>query len=105
MIKRAYRKPWILRRLQNLGANRDELKLIYQQQVRNVLEFSTPVWAGAVTQEDIIQIERVQRCAFRIVLGYAYESHHNAIHTFQMDSLEVRQTHICLRFAKQNKLT
>ena len=69
--------------------------------MRSGLEFSAPAWAGAVTQEDIMKIERVQKCAFYIVLGNAYESYQNAMHTLQMNSLEVRQKHICLRFAKK----
>ena len=66
-----------------------------------MLEFLPPVLAGAVIQEDIMKIEKVQKCAFR----NAYESYQNVMHTLQMDSLEVRRSQICLRFAKKSKLT
>ena len=39
MINRGYKKLWVLRRLKKLGANHDELKLIYQQHVICVVEF------------------------------------------------------------------
>ena len=101
MINIGYKKLWILRRLKNLGANHDELKLIYQQHVRCVVEFSTPVWAGAVTQEQSMKIERIQKCALRIILGEEYVNYENALHKINIESLKTRRKSICLRFAKK----
>ena len=51
MTTRGYSKLWILRILKNLSANNEELKLVYEQQVRCVVEFSSPVWAGLIIQD------------------------------------------------------
>ena len=98
MISRAYRKLWILGRLMNLGANRNELKLIYQQQVRSVQEFSVSVWAGAVTCELSTEV-CISNCARKCIWMVS-----NAMHTLQIDSLEIRRSHIGLRFAKKASL-
>ena len=43
MVKRAYAKLWILRRLKQMGAETNILKLIYFHHVRCILEFGVPV--------------------------------------------------------------
>ena len=66
-----------------------------------MVEFSAPVWAGAVTEEDSMKLERIQKCAFRILLGNDYISYENALHILQMETLKMRRKHICLKFAKK----
>ena len=86
MLKWGYSKLWVLRRSKNLGANQHELKTVYQQQIRCVVEFSAPVWAGAITVEASMKIERVQKCAFRIVLDNDYISYKIALHILNMET-------------------
>ena len=38
ITKKAYSQPWMIKRLKSMGANKEELKLAYIQQVRSVLE-------------------------------------------------------------------
>ena len=61
LVKRCYKKLWILRRLKKLGADLHDLKEIYVTQIRSILEFAAPVWAGSITNQEIVQIERVQK--------------------------------------------
>ena len=58
---RAYSKLWLLRRLKQIGAKTGELIDVYNKQVRSVLEFAVPVWAGSVTLKQSQLIERVQK--------------------------------------------
>ena len=46
ITKRAYARLWILRRLRELGASSSELIDIYKSQIRSILDFAVPVWAG-----------------------------------------------------------
>ena len=62
----------MLRRLKGLGASEMEMLDVYYKQVRSVLELAVPVWQPALTQQEIKQIERVQRCALYIILGEDY---------------------------------
>ena len=74
ICQKGYARLWLLRRLKNLGASVSELLDVYEKQVRSVLEMAVPVWQAALTQQESIKIERVQRCAFYIILGEDFKA-------------------------------
>ena len=49
MVKRAYNKLWMIKRLIRQGANLEDLTDIYVKQVRSILEFGVPVWNSGLT--------------------------------------------------------
>ena len=61
MVKKAFSKLWILKRLKKKGASLDDLKDGYIKQVRSILEFGVPVWNCGITLEEVTDIERVQK--------------------------------------------
>ena len=61
MVQRCNSKMWAIRRLKNLGASIEDLLDIYCKQIRSILEFAAPVWHPALTGEDIIKIENVDK--------------------------------------------
>ena len=101
IVKRAYKKLWVVRRLKGLGANEDELIDIFVKQVRSILELAVPAWHGALTQENRMDIERVQKAALHIVLGNDYTSYKNALKTLNLSSLDSRRDKLCLKFANK----
>ena len=50
----------------------EHLTDVYVKQVRSILEFGTPVWNSNLTQEDVSDIERVQKSFLHIALGNLY---------------------------------
>ena len=101
LIERAYKKLWIIRRLKNLGATQVDLVEIYTKLIRSVLELAVPAWQGAITQQERINIERVQKSAAHIILGEDYCSYRVALKLLQLDSLESRRDKLSLNFAKK----
>ena len=101
IVKRAFKKLWMLRRLKGLGADGAELLDIYVKQIRCLLELAVPAWHGALNQEDSTEIERVQKAALQIILGEDYLSYKNALQSVSLDTLESRRGQICLKFAKK----
>ena len=101
IVKKAYKKLWVVRRLKELGASEQELIDIYIKQVRSILELAVPAWQGAITQAERDEIERVQKAAFHIALGDDYQSYRNALKYFEMDSLENRRQKLCKKFARK----
>ena len=73
ICKKGYSRLWLLRRLKGLGANVSEMIDVYNKQIRSILEMTVPVWQAGLTMQESIQIERVQRTAFRIILVEAYQ--------------------------------
>ena len=101
MVTKANKRLWMLRRLHALGADTDDMVDIYSTQIRSVLELAVPAWHGSFNQGERLEIERVQKSAFYIILGDSYLSYRNAQKTLGLDSLESRRSQLCLRFGKK----
>ena len=99
ICKKAYSRLWLLRRLSSIGASRDELIDVYQKQVRPILELAVPAWHPALTQQESLQIERVQKCALHIILGSQYNDYSNALMETGCSTLEERRHLLCMKFA------
>ena len=99
MTKRAYNRLWMLKRLKLNGANLEDLTDVYVKQVRSVLEFGAPVWNSNIKKEEVVDIERVQKCFLHLALGSGYTSYHEALQTAHLETLEDRRTGICTKFA------
>ena len=94
---------WMLRRLKKLGASVSELLDVYERQIRSVLELAVPAWQPGLTKQDSNQIERIQKTAFYIILGHAYESYDNALSIVEKDRLSLRRIKLCEKFAKKSQ--
>ena len=99
MIKRAYKRVWMLRRLKNLGASNHQLVDVYVKQVRSVLELAVPVWHSSLTVADKLDIERVQKAALHVILGDSYHSYSSACAATNLPTLEERRQMLCKKFA------
>ena len=101
ICKKGYQRLWMLRRLKGLGANQSELLDVFNKQVRSVLELAVPAWNPGLTIEEEKQIERVQKTAFRIILGVDYITYEEALETLECETLKERRQKISLKFAKR----
>ena len=87
IVKRAYKKLWCLRRLKKFGANHEDLLDVYFKQIRSILEYAVAVWHPALTGEDRLKIERVQKSGLAIILGEDYKSYRLALRTLKLETL------------------
>ena len=99
IVKKAFKKLWVLRRLKEAGANRNELIDMYVKIVRSIVELAVPVWHSSLMMDEIHDIERVQKCALRVILGDEYQSYPCALKTCNLESLEMRRDKLCTKFA------
>ena len=99
---KARRKLWVLRRLMQLHLTWVEMFDVYKKEVRSILEFAVPVWHSSITKKQSSEIEAIQKLSFRIILGPAYKSYHNACAIFETHTLEQRRLEICKRFVTKN---
>ena len=65
------------------------------------MELAVPVWQAGLTQQEVKQIERVQRTAFYIILGDNYKDYNNALDLLQCDRLAERRYKLCKNFVKK----
>ena len=75
IIKKAYKRIWIIKRLQLLGSTRNQVLEVCTQQVRSVLEVAVPVWHPALTISDKLNTERVQKSVCHIIFGRKYSGY------------------------------
>ena len=78
-----------------------DLKKIYIAFIISKLEYACTVWHSSLTNENRSDIERIQKCAFKIILGNYYISYENALEKLNMKTLNERREILCLNFAKK----
>ena len=76
---RCNRKLYMLRRLKSFNFPRNDLLTIYMGYIRPVLDYCVPVFNGNITQEQILNLERIQKRVLRIILGGDYITYVNAL--------------------------
>ena len=84
-----------------LGATKSEMLDVYMKQVRSILELAVPVWHPGLTKQEVMNLERVQKCAFFIILGESYIDYEQSMKTLGCDSLKDRRYKLCQSFAKK----
>ena len=99
IVKKGYKRIWILKRLKNLGASIKQLIDVYVKQIRSVLELSVPVWHSSLTLANRLSIERVQKAALQVILGSSYISYTSARKLTDLLTLETRRVNLCHKFA------
>ena len=76
-----------------------DLVNIYVLYIRSVVEQSAVVWNSSITKGEQLDIERVQKCALRIILKDKYLSYQNSLELCGLESLKTRRNKLSLSFA------
>ena len=92
----------LLRKLSCFGVQRNDLVLLYIMYIRSVLEYCCVVWHSSITVEEIQDLERVQKCAVRVILGNEEKSHEDSLKELGLDLLSIRRKKLCVEFAKKS---
>ena len=77
----------------------EDLKIIYYGYIRSRLEQSATVWHSSLTNENIQDLERVQKNALKIILKNEYNGYKKALKKLNMETLVERRKNLCLKFA------
>ena len=101
IIKKANMRMCLLQKVASFKPPRKDLKLIYIQYVRSILEQSCVVWHSSLTAENREDIEIVQKNALRNILKNDYTHYEKALKIIHLDSLEERRKTLSLKFAKK----
>ena len=101
IVSRASRKLYSLSLLKKATVDQDELLAVFNGYIRPVLEYVCQLWHTAITQKQCDQIERVQKCAFRIIFGFMYTSYNNVLSEFNFVSLLQRRQNLLHSFGEK----
>ena len=89
----------ILHKLGKFSLPISDLINIYILYIRSVVEQSAVVWNSSITKGEQLDIERVQKCALRIILKDKYLSYQNSLELCGLESLKTRRNKLSLSFA------
>ena len=73
--------------------------LLFNVKIRSVLEYSSPVFTSMLTQQNIDDIERIQKISLKVILNERYENYEQACTLMNTESLELRRKSLALKFA------
>ena len=91
IVKKAYRRMQLLNRAANFTTNRRDLRSIYLTYIRSVLEQSAVVWHSSLTVKNRRDLERVQKCAVRVILARNYASYKDGLQKLNLETLNDRR--------------
>ena len=87
IVKKAYAIIQLLIKISRFGASREDMIHIYKLFVRSALEHSR--WHKSLTLENVNDLERIQKSAFRLILGTEYSTFENAHNIFNIQYSQI----------------
>jgi hypothetical protein len=101
IIKKAYGRMWILRRLKALGASRIRLLDVLQKQILSVLNLGVPAWDSLLTEQEKEDFERVLKTGLKIIWGKDYSTFDTVIKEGQISTMRQVREKIVKKFVKK----
>ena len=86
----------------SLSLSHTQMYDVYCKEVRSILEYGVAVWHPGLTRKDSMEIERIQRLAFQMILKTKYVDYKMACIYFKTTTLAERREKLCLTFATRN---
>ena len=102
LVKKAFKRMWLIRRLKGLGANKGQLVDALQKQVLSVLWLGAPAWYCQTTEQERKDIDRVAKVGLRIIFGEAYCGFENCLLSAKMLRPTEQLAKMTSRFAAKN---
>ena len=99
IVHKAYTRIIMLRKLCEFKVNINDLIQIYILYIRSVVEQSCVVWGSAITEQEKLDIERIQKTSLKIIYKADYISYENALTLSKLPSLTERRAKLMLKFA------
>ena len=83
----------------SFGTSQEDLKIIYILFIRSLLDQSATVWHSSLTDDDTNDLERVQKCAMKIIFQEKYKGYKYSLNQLGLLTLSERREQLCLSFA------
>ena len=102
LVKNANKRMRLLHVAAKFVNNDQDMVYLYKMFIRSVLEFSAVVWHSSMSQNNVSDIERIQKSALKVILKERYTDYKSALKELNFESLSKRREILCLRFAKKS---
>ena len=101
IIRKANKRMSLLHNLVNFNVDKTDAVQIYTLYIRSILEQSCVVWGTSITDAESLALERVQKCALRIIFKNEYISYTNALSMAGLSDLSTRRFKLIHTFAEK----
>ena len=102
LVKNANKRMRLLHVAAKFVNNDQDMVYLYKMFIRSVLEFSAVVCHSSMSQNNVSDIERIQKSALKVVLKERYTDYKSALNELNLESLSKRREILCLRFANKS---
>ena len=100
IVKKANSRLQLLRRAREYTDSVEDLKIIYFSYIRSLLEQSCNIWSSSLTEENITDLERVQKNSCRIIQKEKYLNYSKSLEDLDIESLSQRRLQLAKRFSQ-----
>ena len=90
---------WLLRRLKQLKLDYQTILDFYLKEIRPLTEHDVVVWNSGLTKNQSNDLEKIQKVAFKIILGENFISYDVACTLMNVMPLKYRRADLCTSFA------
>ena len=101
IVKKAYARMKIIRKLIQFNAPKTDLLPVYIVYIKSRLEQSSNVWHSGLSIQNENDLERVQKVACKLILKHNYKSYENSLIVLGIETLKERREFLSLSFAKK----
>ena len=102
IIKKAYARMQLIKKIICFNPPKEDLITIYISFIRSLLEQSCVVWNSMLTEQNINDLERVQKTVLKLILKNEYLDYNNALLKLDLPTLSQRRKYLCENFALKN---
>ena len=102
LVKKAFKRMWLIRRLKALGASINQLLDTLHKQVLSVLWLGAPAWFSQLTQHERQDLDRVAKVGLRIIYGEAYSGFENMLQAASLLRPTVQLSRMTAKFAARS---
>ena len=100
IVQRANMRMQMVRKASKFTQSTEDLKQIYMSYIRSVLEQSAVIWNSSLTQENVCDLERIQKNFLRILYKEKYHNYDHALQMAGLENLQTRRNKLSLKFAE-----
>ena len=99
VLKKAMSRMWLLRRLKVVKLDPKTILEYYCKEIRPLAEHGVAIWNSGLTKSQIMELEKIQKVALKIILGDQYHGYDTACTKFNIEKLSTRRKNLCINFA------
>ena len=99
ILRKAMSKMWLIRRLKGAKLDPKTIFEYYSKEIRPLAEHGVVIWNSGLTKSQVMDLEKIQKVALKIILGDKYDGYDSACKKFNIDKLSLRRESLCINFA------